>query len=99
MKAYKCCEQECARAMANILPPRDCDYIEGSLRQIEAARLALHSPSLQRAQGSCPAMMRGEVQPAKPGRKCLSRTQMAEPYELSQDLLDKQMEVLEMSRL
>jgi len=82
--------------MANILPPvpRDCDYIEGSLRQIEAARLALHSPSLQRAQGSCPAMMRGEVQPAKPGRKCLSRTQMAEPYELSQDLLDKQMEVL-----
>ena len=82
--------------MANILPPvpRDCDYIEGSLRQIEAARLALQSPSLQRAQGSCPAMMRGEVQPSKPGRKCLSRTQMAEPYELSQDLLDKQMEVL-----
>jgi hypothetical protein len=30
----------------------------------------------------------------KPGRKCLSRAQMAEPYELSQDLLDKQQEVL-----
>merc|ERR1719507_1502314 len=30
----------------------------------------------------------------QPGRKCLSRTQMAEPYELSQDLLDKQMEML-----
>ena len=92
----RCCEQECTHTMANILSPapRDCDYIEGSLRQIEAARLALHSPSLQRAQGSCPAMLRGEVQPAKPGRKCLSRTQMAEPYELSQDLLDKQMEVL-----
>merc|ERR1719219_1101124 len=32
--------------------------------------------------------------PKQPGRKCLSRTQMAEPYELSQDLLDKQMEML-----
>ena len=32
----------------------------------------------------------------QPGRKCLSRTQMAEPYELSQDLLDKQMEMLGM---
>merc|ERR1719412_3376671 len=31
---------------------------------------------------------------AKPGRKCLSRTQMSEPYELSQDLLDKQLEML-----
>ena len=30
----------------------------------------------------------------QPGRKCLSRTQMSEPYELSQDLLDKQMEML-----
>ena len=30
----------------------------------------------------------------QPGRKCLSRTQMAEPYELSQDLLDKQLEML-----
>jgi len=29
-----------------------------------------------------------------PGRKCLSRTQMSEPYELSQELLDRQMEVL-----
>ena len=72
-------------------------YIEGSLRQIEAARLALHSPSLARTGVSCPAMRRPCDPPpgaAKPGRKCLSRTQMAEPYELSQDLLDKQMEVL-----
>ena len=30
----------------------------------------------------------------KASRKCISRAQMAEPYELSQDLLDKQMEVL-----
>jgi len=30
----------------------------------------------------------------KPGRKCLSRAQMSEPYELSQDLLDRQQEVL-----
>ena len=30
----------------------------------------------------------------QPGRKCLSRTQMSEPYELSQDLLDKQLEML-----
>ena len=71
--------------------------IEGSLRQIEAARLALHSPSLARTGASCPAMRRPCEPPpgaAKPGRKCLSRTQMAEPYELSQDLLDKQLEVL-----
>jgi hypothetical protein len=33
-------------------------------------------------------------QNSKPGRKCLSRAQMAEPYELSQDLLDRQQEVL-----
>merc|ERR1719188_1902056 len=33
-------------------------------------------------------------QKQQPGRKCLSRTQMAEPYELSQDLLDKQLEML-----
>ena len=32
--------------------------------------------------------------PKQPGRKCLSRTQMSEPYELSQDLLDKQLEML-----
>lgn len=73
------------------------DYIEGPLRQIEAARLALHSPSLSRSQGSCPAMRKytdTNVVASKPGRKCLSRTQMAEPYELSQDLLDKQLEVL-----
>ena len=36
------------------------------------------------------------VKQSNPGRKCLSRTQMAEPYELSQDLLDKQMEMLGM---
>ena len=32
--------------------------------------------------------------PKQPGRKCLSRTQMSEPYELSQNLLDKQLEML-----
>ena len=37
----------------------------------------------------------GDQMAAKqPGRKCLSRTQMSEPYELSQDLLDKQLEML-----
>ena len=32
--------------------------------------------------------------PKQPGRKCISRTQMSEPYELTQDLLDKQLEML-----
>jgi len=84
-------------------------YIEGPLRQIEAARKALHSPSLnarkrsnlERA-GSGASDMRkyasgvaGSDQAKGPvSRKCISRAQMAEPYELSQDLLDKQMEVL-----
>ncbi|XP_023320558.1 IQ motif and SEC7 domain-containing protein 1 [Eurytemora carolleeae] len=80
------------------------NYIEGPLRQIEAARKALYSPSLnarKRASfdraGSSASDMRkySEQSPGgKPGRKCLSRAQMSEPYELSQDLLDKQMEVL-----
>jgi len=72
-------------------------YIEGPLRQIEAARKALHSPSLVTRSTSARTnnSMRKYVDVAnKPGRKCLSRTQMAEPYELSQDLLDKQMEML-----
>ena len=95
------------------------NYIEGPLRQIEAARKALHSPSLSYRAGRhshcsrsgsdrCGDMRKytdvGAVPSSlgvphtpggrHPGRKCLSRTQMAEPYELSQDLLDKQMEVL-----
>ena len=63
--------------------------IEGPLRQIEAARLALHSPSLVGVRRPAPdPSMRGYAEmAAKPGRKCLSRTQMSEPYELSQDLL------------
>ena len=70
--------------------------IEGPLRQIEAARLALHSPSLVGVRRPAPdPSMRGYAEmAAKPGRKCLSRTQMSEPYELSQDLLDKQLEML-----
>ena len=72
-------------------------YIEGPLRQIEAARKALHSPSLVSRSTSSrtnSSMRKYTDVTAKPGRKCLSRTQMAEPYELSQDLLDKQMEML-----
>ena len=72
-------------------------YIEGPLRQIEAARKALHSPSLVSRSTSArtnSSMRKYTDVAAKPGRKCLSRTQMAEPYELSQDLLDKQMEML-----
>lgn len=72
-------------------------YIEGPLRQIEAARKALHSPSLvsrSTSARSSSSMRKYTDVAAKPGRKCLSRTQMAEPYELSQDLLDKQLEML-----
>jgi len=84
------------------LPPSDdClhldQYIEGPLRQIEAARKALHSPSLVTRSTSTrthSSMRKYADQANKPGRKCLSRTQMAEPYELSQDLLDKQLEML-----
>merc|ERR550517_349380 len=80
------------------------DFIEGPLQQIEAARKALHSPSLvssrapqavTRQQPTGGSMRQyPDMATKQPGRKCLSRTQMAEPYELSQDLLDKQMEVL-----
>ena len=78
-------------------------FIEGPLQQIEAARKALHSPSLVSSRASVvtrqqPAggSMRqySDMAAKQPGRKCLSRTQMAEPYELSQDLLDKQLEML-----
>jgi len=74
-------------------------YIQGPLAQIEAARKALHSPSLvsnrsgiNRVGGSM--RQYSDMNKQQPGRKCLSRTQMAEPYELSQDLLDKQLEML-----
>ena len=70
-------------------------FIEGPLQQIEAARAALHSPSLVRTGGPGGSMRQySDLAAKQPGRKCLSRTQMAEPYELSQDLLDKQMEML-----
>ena len=78
-------------------PPAPLDqFIEGPLQQIEAARKALHSPSLVRVGGPGGSMRQYSdlAAPKQPGRKCLSRTQMAEPYELSQDLLDKQMEML-----
>jgi len=38
--------------------------------------------------------MNGNGSVKNSGRKCLSRAQMAEPYELSQDLLDRQVEAL-----
>jgi len=88
--------------------PRDVNnhldtYIEGPLRQIEAVRKALHSPSLSqrprlshcsRAGSHASDMRKAGDAPHPASRKCLSRAQMAEPYELSQDLLDKQIEVL-----
>lgn len=50
---------------------------------------------MTRGQGGGSMRQYGDQLVAKqPGRKCLSRTQMSEPYELSQDLLDKQLEML-----
>ena len=50
---------------------------------------------MTRGQGGGSMRQYGDQMVAKqPGRKCLSRTQMSEPYELSQDLLDKQLEML-----
>jgi len=95
-------------------------YVDGSKKESDPGRKALHSPSIYGSTLKRPQIARSGSQTSSAemrkysenhmagggsgsvagghtknsGRKCISRAQMAEPYELSQDLLDRQVEAL-----